>query len=421
MNGSSVLRRTVHALCVAGVTLAASHAVVAAEPPKLGTATVNDPIEFYFTDQYSYDDNLFRVPDGLQQADPSVVAVGSLADYVNRASVGVNTRFDWSRQVFKLNLRVDDVRFRDNDQLNYTGGVGSANWDWQVGSALSGRFVGAYDRQLANFSNYRFFDRDVLETFSYGGDFRLGIGSRWGVLAGVLQSESNHSAELRQVEDFESTTGTGGLEYRTPAGNAFGLEYRYTEAKFPNASRFIGATADNYTERVPGVHLFYLFSEITTFDAHFGRLERDYDDSDAGDFEGNVWQATLRWAPRTKLWFEFEAWRQLKAYADAESDYFVAKGGSFGPGWEITQTLKMTLTAALEDQDYIGSGLVLNPIPDVLPPRQDKVKSGQLALDWSPRDFLSLGLIYKRSDRESNREFGDYKDNYGGIQFKVAL
>ena len=79
----------------------------------LGSAAVNaadadskDAFQFFVMDRYWYDDNLFRVPDGLVN-DPAVTGRESEDDYVNRASAGVRVRLDQSRQVFHADLRID--------------------------------------------------------------------------------------------------------------------------------------------------------------------------------------------------------------------------------------------------------------------------------------------------------------------------
>src|SRR5580765_6976899 len=97
--------RTLSAL---GLVLA-SVAAAQAEP-----VDENNPVEFYIADQITYDDNLFRVPPSLMQTDPAAVTVQSINDYQNRASVGMHARWEASRQVFLVNLRLDNVNYKDN-------------------------------------------------------------------------------------------------------------------------------------------------------------------------------------------------------------------------------------------------------------------------------------------------------------------
>lgn len=375
-----------------------------------------DPLQFYVLDRYTYDDNLFRIPDATPASDPSIVPPASLDDYFNRASAGARIRADSSRQVFFADLRIDDVRYQRNDDLNYTGGSGNLGWDWQAGHRWSGKLNAQYDRSQASLANYLFFGKDLVDTAILGAEFRLGIGSRWRLLAAGAAADTDHSSDVRRVNNFESQTGRGGIEYLTPAGNLFALEYRYTDADFPVA-RDLGADLA-YEERVPGVRMEYVFTEKTQLRARAGYLEREYANPASGDYSGEIWDLALHWEPRTKLSFDIKLWHELKAYADSESDYFVTDGGSITPTWEPTSKIKVAAAFAYEQQDYIGAGVLL---PTVEGDRQDDVSSALLSIDYTPRDIVTIGLGYRWIDRESNRDFRAYDDSMVSAQLRINL
>ncbi len=398
-------------------------------PALLAVASVNaanspdaaDPIQFFVMDRYMYDDNLFRVPDGLLESDPTLARPQSLDDYVNRASAGLRLRLDASRQVFHADVRIDDVRYDRNDDLNYTGGSADLLWNFEVGSNWSGKLFGQYDKQQASLANYRFFQKDIVDVAAYGGELRYKIGSRWRVMGGIAAADTDHSADLRQTENFESTTSRGAIEYETPAGSVFALDYRFTEADFPVAESLAGAPR-GYEESEPGVRIEYAYSVKTQFFGHLGYVDRDYDDPLAGDYSGEVWDVRMLWEPRSKLTFDLKAWHKLKAYADAESDYYEGDGVSIGPTWEATTKLKFAAEFSYEKQDYIGSALFLGPIVDPIEAgREDEVKGAQFSLDYTPRDLISFGLAYRWVDRESNRDFRGYDANMASAQIKLTF
>lgn len=376
------------------------------------------PIEFYVADQLSFDDNLFRVPDGMIESDPGAVTIQSVNDYPNRASAGMHARWDASRQLFGLDLRLDDVRYAENDNLNYVGGSAGLNWHWQAGKRWSGNFTGQYDRALASYSNYTFFSKDIVDVANYGVEVRLRIGSRWSLLGGAADTRTNHSADERQVEEFHGQTGRAGLEYRTPGDNLFAAEYRYTDAEFPNVDPLLTTFAHQYTERVPTLRMVYALTPLTRFEARYGYLDRQYNDVTAHDFAGGIWNAKLSWQPREKVGFEFAAWHDLRAYADSESEYFVARGVSFGPTWSPRARLKFTLNAAYEDEDYVNAGLL---VTGALPLRKARVGSGNFGVEYWPKRKLSFRLQYRYLDYNSNRALEDYTDNVVSFQIRFAL
>jgi len=367
----------------------------------------------------------------LSLNDPAQLEVESLPgrsedDYINKISAGLKLRTDASRQVLNLDLRFDDVRYQKNDDLNYSGGNAQLAWDWQLGSRLSGRVGGLYDRTQASFANYLLFDRDIVESTNYGLDVRYRIGSRFAVGVGGARTSGDHSLKLRRDQNFDGDTARVGLEYRTPSNNIFGVDFRTTSVEFDNIPDVPGVLGKDYDEDAPGVLVKYAFTVKTSLEARAGYLDRDYLDPAVNDYSGETWSLALRWEPRVTLFFDIKAAHDLRAYSDAESDYFEADVFSIAPTWKPREQLKVTTTFTWEQQDYIGNGLVSTPISAVLPTRfdadrEDDVQSLKVGLEYTPRDMLGLGLTYQLIQRDSNRPLREYDNTLVGFQLKLTF
>lgn len=378
---------------------------------------VEDPFKFILSDRFMHDDNLFRLPDGqMPPADPTGNITRSREDEINRASAGVRVRLDAGRQEFHADARIDDVRYSDNDDLDYTGGSANVLWDWEALSNWSGKVTAKYDRAQATLDNYRFIGQDIVDALTYGADIRYGVGSSWRIFAGAAAMDTDHSAELRQTENFESVTGRGGVEYSTSAGSSVALEYLQTEADFPIAESLSGVSS-GYTETIPTIRGRYALSVKTIFSASLGYLDRDYDNPLTEDYSGEVWTVGMYWEPRAKLSFQLEAWHKLRAYIDAESDYFEGDGVSIKPTWKPTTTLELSAMYSYEKQDYVGNVL----LPPLDTGREDDVQSAEVQLEYTPRDFLSLALMYRWNDRDSNRDFRAYGQNQASAQVRFMF
>jgi hypothetical protein len=392
-------------------------ACVAASPANAASANAADPFKIFISDQYSYEDNLFRVSDGVLEADPETVGIQSFDDYVNRLSGGIQARVDASRQVFALNLRFDDVSYSENDELDHHGGSGDLKWNFDIGSHWSGLLDAKYDRAQAGFSNYVLFIKDIVESQTYLGELRFKIGSRWALLGGASISESTHSAPERQTSNFESETGRVGVEYQTPNQSLLALEYAVTEATFPIAEELLGRDV-GFEQTLPGIRARYVLSEKTRVTGRAGYLKRDYTNPGSGDYSGNVWNVNVYWEPRAQLYFELEAYHELKAYVDAEADYFVATGFSLTPTWAPTPLMKFALRVMQEDQSYRAAA---TPFPIVEAGRDDQIQSAGLSWNYAPRDFLSFSLAYRWIDRESNRALRTNEAEVASAQIRVAF
>jgi hypothetical protein len=392
-------------------------ACIAAHGAHAAGPSADDPFKIFVSDQYSYEDNLYRVPDSVLDTDPALTNVESFDDYVNRLSGGIQARVDASRQVFALNLRFDDVRYSENDHLDYKGGSGDLKWNFEIGNHWAGLLDARYDRAQAGFSNYLLFIKDIVETQSYIGELRFKIGSRWALLGGGALSESTHSAPERRTSNFESETGRVGVEYSTPNQSLIAVEYAHTEATFPVAERLLGRDI-GFEQTVPGIRARYVFSEKTRITGRAGYLKRDYTNPDSGDYSGNVWNVALYWEPRVQLYFDAEAWHELKAYTDAEADYFVATGFSVTPTWAPTPVMKFALRLQMEDQSYRAAA---TPFPIAEPGREDETKSASLIWDYTPRDYLNFILAYRWLDRDSNRAFRANEAEVASAQVKIAF
>jgi opacity protein-like surface antigen len=407
-------------LCLA-IAITLSNAAVAAD---------KDPREehFYLSEQMVYDDNVFRSADAevetvpVNPGDPnSVTRPVAREDYSNRITLGLGNDFQTGRQSLKLRGRVYDVRYNDNDYLDYTGGDASAMYDFRLLTMLSGRLSGSYTRTLADFANNLSNARDLIESTNYNGSLRYEIGPRWSLSASGGRIETEHDLTIRRTEDLEADVGRLSLDYATPSFHSFGLEYRYVDATFPNAIIAPGASASasDYEENTALAKFTYTATIRTQIRLSGGYVERERPADSQATYSGDIWRAEIDWKPREKFSTLFAAWRELRAYTDAESDYFVSDGYSIGPSWSPTEKLLLSLTVSYEDQDYLTTRTL-----DALPTdsqRNDDLLSGLFTFTYKPRDQLAIELSYRGSDRDSNRVNRRYDAQTAGLSVRWSV
>jgi exopolysaccharide biosynthesis operon protein EpsL len=375
-----------------------------------------DAFVFFLSEQIGYDDNLFRLSDS-ELANHEQVLVQDTEDTINRLSAGMRAQVNVGRQDFSLNARINDLRFANNDQLDYTGGSGNFAWDWQAGTMLDGRAAAEYQRALASYTNYRYFGRDVVETLAGSGEARFKLGPRFALLGAVRSTQTEHSDVARQLEDFDSDSGRAGIEYLLPTGDRFVVEYRYLEGRFPNNNPLAPEPlARDYDEDLINFRMEYEITSKLQFKGNLGHLEREYPHGSRNGFSGETWRGTFLWQPRSKLGFDVSAWHELKAYVDSESEYFVADGFGLTPSWAPVDKVELQLALSYEDQDYIGTGALLTDAA-----RRDKEKSAKFSATYKPRSFLELNLLYAYQERSSNRELVEYDVQTAGAEIRFVF
>jgi hypothetical protein len=363
-------------------------------------------VEFFIADQFMYDANLYRLPSSFEV---TTVAgpLATRADSYNSVSLGGNGRWFSDIQAVSFNFRADDNRFIHNDFLDNVSGKGNLAWDWRLGTYWSGQAGVSYFRGLANFANTGYYARDVVQREDYFGSLRYQVGPHWALYGGFIGADTSQTAVPEQPFNFRSKAGNAGIEFATSSSNTLGLDYRYTSADFPQEFLLNGAPFNpDYKEETVRLLVKYVVSAATELDVSAGYLRRDYPESRFAAFSGDVWRAALKWQPTDQLQWILTGWRQLAAYVDAESDYFVSNGVSLMPTWIATQTLKLSLTISRENHGYIGSSLsTINFVS-----RHDQLTSGQGGLIYAPEDSLIFNLTCRYDKRDSNQAKFQFND-----------
>ncbi|HEY2781536.1 MAG TPA: outer membrane beta-barrel protein [Steroidobacteraceae bacterium] len=374
-------------------------------------------IEFFIADQFTYDDNLYRLPSGF---DVTTVAGPSAtrADGFNSVSLGGNGRWFSDIQAVSFNFRADDNRFIHNDSLDNVSGKGNLEWDWRLGTYWAGQAGVSYFRGLASFASTGYYARDVVQREDYFGTVRYQAGPHWALYGGFIGADTSQTAVPEQPFDFRSKAGTAGIEFATSSSNTVGLEYRYTSADFPQEFLLNGAPFNSdYNEETARVLVKYVLSAATELDLSAGYLKRDYPESRFATFSGDIWRAAVQWEPTDQLQWVLTGWRQLAAYVDAESDYFVSNGVSIMPTWIVTQALKLSVTLSRENHDYIGS----SPSSIAFASRRDKLTSGQGGLIYAPKESLIFNLTCRYDKRDSNQPKFQFNDTLAtaSVTYKI--
>lgn len=384
---------------------------VAAPPDLIGQ---DDFFDVSAADRYSYDDNVYRLSPAVTNLQ-TLNGIGphpSRQDHINSASLSVDGQWSSGRQTVVVGLTAAENRFNINDNLNNTSSNDKVVWNWNVAGLLTGEIGATYNRALAGFVNATVYSRNIIETTSYFGSARYQLGPHWAIFGGVLDSGTTLTSVASQGNDSHSKSVEFGGECLVSFKNSIGGGYRYTDAGYPPSLQGNG----DFREDIGYVYAKHAFSEKTSIDGSVGYLKRDYANSTIDSFSGDIWSVALQWKPTEKLQLRADGWRRLQAYVTAQSDYFVSKGGSIGPGWTASEKVVLSLLWSLQDQDYVpGAGQAL------MEDRRDTVNLRQANITYTPINFLKVEFAYGYEKRNSNMVQYSYTDTLASAKVTVKF
>jgi hypothetical protein len=374
-------------------------------PDEAAAAQRTDRLTLYAADNYTYDDNVYRLPANVDLTTlPQIGRNPSRHDSIDTATAGLDG--EWltgARQSLDVDLQANYNRFFQNTDLSNVSSTDSAAWNWGLGDSLSGKIGADYDRLFGGFANTQVYSRDMVNKTDYYASVRYQVGPRWGIFGGVLGS--NYSVTSPQATYNNSSTKSfdGGFDF-TKEQNRIGFDYRYDDSRAPNAAILNGVPFDpDFRQDRARVLLRYALSEKTTIDASAGYLKREYPSSAIGSFSGEIWRVALQWQPTPKTQLLVGVWQQLDADLTSQTDYFVDKGESLTPQWVASEKLTFSATVSHETQNYVGANPV-GPIPIdfIAQARHDTLTSETANLVYTPIQALVLTFSAGHVRRGSN-------------------
>lgn len=367
--------------------------------PSLGTfpAWGADPIRPWAIFGYAglmYDSNALRRD------------IAEESDLVARYGIGGRLL---TRIVGRQRLRLDGYgeyydydRFSDIDHFGY--GVRGA-WLWEIGNDINGDASYERRRRHADLGEFRVERRAMIITERYLVDGGWRFHPNWRVFAGFEHGRAARDSEI--APELESNSARASLTYRTPLGNAVGIEARGTRGDQRIGDDLTGNTfIDEFEEREISGTLAYVLGATLRVAGRVGHTERSYKDLTGRDFSGTTYRGQVEWLATQKLVMDFEAYRGPEASIDIDASHILRQGAEFGVSWAAT--FKLVFTARFTNERRLYQG---DPFAQItgLPLRDDTLRIWRFGAGWEPQRHWQLGAGVDFGERTSNRLGDDYE------------
>lgn len=366
------------------------------------------PVELSAGAGVTYDDNIFRLPGG---SEPAVDGESGRSDFILRAEARMRLTAQLSLQEFFIDASASRSQFMKFDELSFTGLQGVGQWNWRVGSRLSGDLGLTYERRLTDFSYFREQERNLEDVLSPYFHIRYVPGNQGFIYGGYSRIRFSNSSESLKPTDHDTDIVEAGLGYRFLNDAEVRVGVRRTENDYDSDQ---GIPVDGELVRndfrqdeIEGTVEWPLGAR-TKVSGRLAYTERDVRDVPERNFSGLTGYVTVEYVLSELTRFYLSGRRELAGVDDILAN--AVKTDSI-TGW-VEYKPKAYLTLRVEGEilwhDFREFDVL---VPVVGPDRKEQIKSASLAADyrWSEDDRVELSV--SREERRTNEPLFDYNAN----------
>jgi exopolysaccharide biosynthesis operon protein EpsL len=382
----------------------------------IARADADDTLNLQLATSVQTDNNLFRQSSRAQ------------SDSVETSSLTLSLSKAYALQRFSLDVTLAEYHFSKNDYLDYQATNYNGAWIWALTPRLTGVVSATQTESQSSFVDYQVSGTRTGQNIARTNVYHLGaewqIMGGWRAIGGFTNTQLANSTSFQQQSAYELNSWEGGGKYTWPSGSFAQLLYRDGDGQY-KGRQLIGFdllpapfnpqndTAFRQTEiearlSVPLTgksSLSGMLVEQTREHEHFS--QRDYDVT-AGRLDYN-WQATANLSLGAGLR------REVAAYQDYFSSYYVADGFSLQPSWQISTKVVMRGSYDWQRRQFKGALIV------VPPEREDSLLSARVGIDWVPVRWATLSAGYQHDTRSSNKANLDFKADMLNVNARLSF
>ncbi|MFZ5574890.1 MAG: XrtB/PEP-CTERM-associated polysaccharide biosynthesis outer membrane protein EpsL [Pseudomonadota bacterium] len=340
-----------------------------------------------------WDDNLFR----LSQAEIAANLVTHASDRYGVLSAGLDVDWRPARQHVEARLSKNQVRFDRNAQLDYDGSDYQLKWNWRLGNHWSGRIGAAEKITQSSFSdlvNLQINNEITREDRFF--DLNWQFHPRWSVGTGAASTTSTNSAAQQATLDYDETSYTATLGYRTPKGSTLRLQLRRVNGDYPRRTVLFLDRA--YTQDEINFLGDWTVSGKLVARGRLGHVQRQNDTVSQRDFSGITGRLSADYLPTGKTLLNAALFREIANSDDANASYQLSTGASLGAAWQATSKLTLRATAQAENRRFEGDTGLLPGVPL----RDEDTVSGSVSLSYAPLRMAAVEVGVQAGERQSN-------------------
>ncbi|CDG84616.1 XrtB/PEP-CTERM-associated polysaccharide biosynthesis outer membrane protein EpsL [Janthinobacterium agaricidamnosum] len=335
-------RALISSLLLAGGALGAGPAL----------AEISDTIKPFIATAYSYDDNLLRLPDGVEGQG------GGRGDTARQIQAGFLFNRPIGRQVLSGQAKWSKVSFKHFKDLDYDGKDFLADWEWHLANHLQGHLGASYNQTLTPFSDFQSSERNLRVQRRDYFDVAWRFHPSWRVRGALSHESYNYDLSTQRFNNRSENAAEVGGDYLASSDSRIGFQVRHSHSVYQQP-RLIEAAfvEDSFDQDEAKANIYWYFSGITQLEFIGGWATRRYAFLNARDASGLNARTNLYWAPLGKLRFTGSAWREFSVVESVIFNNSLNQGVSLGATWDATGKIRVDASVRREKRDFNGSGV----------------------------------------------------------------
>lgn len=379
-------------------------------------ADADDTFNAYLTFGGQQESNLFRQPANEQ------------SDTVQTTALTLALSKPFSQQRFSLDATLIDYRYSKNDYLDYQAKNYNATWNWALTHRLSGILMLSQTEAQNSFVDYTANSpqtrRNIRTTQVHHAGAEWKITEGWRLLGGLTNNEQRNSEIFNAQSSYSLDTREAGVKYIWPAGNSLKLLRREGSGEYKNQN-FVGFDRlpapfnpqfDNGFRQIDTEALLTVpLTGKTSLSAKLARQSREHEHFSQRDYGAYTGRLDYTWQPTGQIALMGGLRREVAAYQDFASSYYLSDGVFLQPTWQISFRLQMT--ASYDWQQRRFDGAIVAGQPD----RKDTLQSARLGITWFPATWATLTASYQRDSRNSTLDRFDFSANIYSLNARFSF
>ena len=266
------------------------------------------------------------------------------------------------------------------------------------------RFSNGFGNQLANVDTYKNSGLDAI--YSFGA---LSSDGRIDVSVGVTDLDYDWDQGSYLFRDRQTKKVGGQFYYRLAGSTHLVFDATHRQIDYDVARDPANPLDSDENRLLAGVT--WESTASTTSFAKVGYQQKKFDAGNREDFSGVDWEVGMTWQPLSYTEFGLSTSADTRE-TNGEGDFIRSR--DYAVSWKHAWLQRFSTKASLiyEEDDYEAA---------IVNPREDDTTRLLLSADYDFRRWLTLGLYYQLSERDSNRPTIEYDRDVVGLTARVTL